>query len=70
MYPKGAPTSSSVRIGQQLEMTEDKSARAAVSTMSGAEWREEYWYVYNDLKRIAMLAGTLLAILIVLSFII
>ena len=39
---------------------EDKAAQLA----------EEYRYVYSDLKRIDILAGTILAVLIVLSFII
>jgi hypothetical protein len=32
--------------------------------------REDYSYVYSDLKRIAVLAGSILAIMIILSFII
>ena len=35
-----------------------------------AQLAEEYRYVYSDLKRIAILAGTMLAVLIILSFII
>jgi len=35
-----------------------------------AELAEEYRYVYSDLKRIAILAGAMLAALIVLSFVI
>jgi hypothetical protein len=31
---------------------------------------EQYGYVYDDLKRIAILAGTMFAILILLSFVI
>lgn len=31
---------------------------------------EEYRYVYSDLKRIAILAGTMFIVLIVLSFLI
>lgn len=31
---------------------------------------EEYSYVYSDLKRIAILAATMLAVLIILSFVI
>lgn len=31
---------------------------------------EQYPYVYDDLKRIAILAGTMFAILIILSFVI
>ena len=35
-----------------------------------AQLAEEYRYVYSDLKRIAILAGTMLAVLIILSFVI
>ena len=35
-----------------------------------AELAEEYRYVYSDLKRIAILAGTMFAVLIILSFVI
>jgi hypothetical protein len=35
-----------------------------------AQLAEEYRYVYSDLKRIAILAGVMLAALIVLSFVI
>jgi len=35
-----------------------------------AQLAEEYRYVYSDLKRIAILAGTILAVLIILSFVI
>jgi hypothetical protein len=42
------------------KLAEDKVAQLA----------EEYRYVYSDLKRIAILAGTMLATLIILSFVI
>ena len=35
-----------------------------------AQLAEEYRYVYSDLKRIAVLAGTMLAVLIILSLVI
>lgn len=69
MYPKGAPTSSSVRPGQrQRDDFEPASASTKPESLTGEELREEYWYVYNDLKRIAMVAGVLFVILIGLSF--
>ncbi len=34
------------------------------------DFAEEYRYVYQDLRRVAILAGTILFILVVLSFII
>ncbi len=46
--------------GQAEELTDGKSAEMA----------EEYRYVYADLKRIAILAGAMLAALIALSFVI
>jgi len=42
---------------------------SAAAPTTSQELREEYWYVYNDLKRIAVLAGTLLVVLIGLSFV-
>lgn len=65
MYPKGVPTPKS---GRPSEAVEDQPGRATGVAMTGAQLQEQYWYVYNDLKRIAMVAGTLFAILIVLSF--
>jgi hypothetical protein len=37
--------------------------------LSAADFADEYGYVYNDLKRIAVLAGSFMAILILLAFI-
>lgn len=37
---------------------------------SAADFSRQYSYVYNDLKRIALIAGTLLAALVALSFLI
>lgn len=68
MYPKGAPTSSSVKIERQRRESDETVAPTAPAPATGQELREEYWYVYNDLKRIAIVAGTLFVILIGLSF--
>lgn len=70
MYPKGAPTSSTVKVGRPIETVKQIPSRETRSTMSGDELREEYWYVYNDLKRIAVISGVLFAILIALAFVI
>ena len=70
MYPKGAPTSTSVKVQGAAETSEEKIPRQKKSTLSADELREEYWYVYNDLKRIALIAGVLFALLIVLAFVI
>ena len=45
-------------------------ATVARAEEKATELAEEYRYVYSDLKRIAILAGTMLAVLIVLSFVI
>jgi hypothetical protein len=42
----------------------------AMTEEKAAELAEEYRYVYADLKRIAILAGAMLAALIILSFVI
>ncbi len=42
----------------------------ALAGEKAAELAEEYRYVYSDLKRIAILAGTMFAVLIILSFVI
>jgi len=41
---------------------------AATAKDITAQLAEEYRYVYSDLKRVAILAGSILALLIVLSF--
>ena len=69
MYPKGAPTSTSVRVEDMVASGEMQTSRP-VRTLSGEELRQEYWYVYNDLRRIAIIAGALFVVLIVLAFII
>jgi len=43
---------------------------AALAEVKTAQLAEEYRYVYSDLKRIAVLAGAMLAALIILSFVI
>jgi hypothetical protein len=54
--PVSGPT-----VAKEIEArAEERSAKLA----------EEYRYVYSDLKRIAILAGVMLAALIVLSFVI
>ena len=49
-------------------LAEAKAARLAEE--KAAKLSEEYRYVYADLKRIAILAGAMLAVLIILSFVI
>jgi hypothetical protein len=56
--PAPGPT---VAVAKEAEVL----AEEKVATLA-----EEYRYVYSDLKRIAILAGTMLAVLIILSFVI
>jgi len=49
-------------------LAEAKAAKLAKEKT--AKLAEEYRYVYADLKRIAILAGAMLAVLIILSFVI
>lgn len=70
MYPKGAPTSSSVKARPSAQTAEEKPTGDKATRATSEELREEYWYVYNDLKRIVVISGVLFAILIGLSFVI
>jgi hypothetical protein len=58
--PVLAPGPTVAKETEVLAKEKEKAARLA----------EEYRYVYSDLKRIAILAATMLAALIVLSFVI
>ena len=64
--PALAPSPTAVR--EKAALAEAKAAELAEE--KAAKLAEEYRYVYSDLKRIAILAGTMLAVLIVLSFVI
>jgi len=55
-------------IPMPVEEQKDKAIRP--SRAVGADSAAQYDYVYGDLKRIAILAGTMFAVLIVLSFVI
>ena len=48
----------------------ESTARAAVVRRPYSEYAAEYRYVWNDLCRIALVGGSLLLLLIVLSFVI
>jgi hypothetical protein len=50
------------------EPIENRVSKPVASSI--AQFGSQYAYVYGDLKRIAIIAGTLFAVLIVLSFII
>jgi hypothetical protein len=59
--PKQPVTPPGVTVAQETE---------ALAGTKVAQLAEEYRYVYSDLKRIAILAGVVLAALIVLAFVI
>ena len=51
----------------------ERTAETRIGGLGGSsplDFAEQYAYVYDDLKRIAIIAGTLLAALVVLSFVI
>ena len=48
----------------------DETGISGLGGSSAMDFAEQYAYVYGDLKRIAIIAGTLLAALVVLSFVI
>jgi hypothetical protein len=52
-------------VRQELTGAPTKGAE----TLSASEFAEEYAYVYSDLKRIAILAGGFLTVLVLLAFI-
>jgi len=63
-----APASSPTVAKETAALTEARAAKLAEEKT--AKLAEEYRYVYSDLKRIAILAGTMFAVLIILSFVI
>jgi hypothetical protein len=63
---KTAPTATAVSpTGERAE-----TRPAETGSTSAQAFAEQYSYVYSDLKRIAILAGSLLAVLVALSFVI
>ena len=60
-----------VAAARYVPPREEKRAEAkAEPEMEAVALAEQYPYVYGDLKRIAILAGIMFAILIILSFVI
>ena len=47
----------------------EEEGRASIE-VGAVSWAEEYPYVYQDLKRIAILAASVFAVMIILSFVI
>lgn len=67
---QSAPSSPSLR---QDEPDDDGAEVAGLSSRQlskKVDFAEEYRYVYQDLRRIAILAGTILVVLVVLSFVV
>lgn len=52
------------------EETGAKTRGAGAGSTTAQAFAEQYAHVYGDLKRIAILAGTLFAVLVALSFVI
>jgi hypothetical protein len=50
--------------------TRAETQTTGAGSTSAQGFAEQYAYVYSDLKRIAILAGSLLAVLVALSFVI
>ena len=65
--PAPGPTAAAT-AKEKATQAEAKAARLAEE--KAATMAEEYRYVYSDLKRIAILAAAMLAVLVVLSFVI
>ena len=65
--PKASPSAQAVTTAVASPPRAREGASEAVKAVNFAE---EYRYVYEDLRRVAILAGTILLILIALSFII
>jgi hypothetical protein len=63
---KGARTATAPSPTEATLRTPATQARATAAQ----GFSEQYAYVYDDLKRIAILAGTLFAVLVALSFVI
>ena len=62
-----APVAAARSAPPREERRAETKAEPSVEAVALAE---QYPYVYDDLKRIAILAGTMFAILIILSFVI
>jgi hypothetical protein len=60
------------QVGVAQPRSQETAERQTVvaEAASGSELAEQYAYVYSDLKRIAILAGGFLALLVLLSFVI
>ena len=65
MHPKAAPPSAS----RSAKAAPGKAAPTSVAHIAESDLGTQYAYVVQDLKRIGVLAGSLFAFLIALSFV-
>ena len=69
MHPAVAPAATSTTADvARVEEVKKSAGTTQTGTTTSEDLRQEYWYVYNDLKRIAVVAGALFAVMIGLSF--
>jgi len=64
------PQPASEPVGGAQGALVEASGLSRVSRATTASLTEQYGYVYDDLKRIAILAGAMFAILIALAFVV
>lgn len=64
------PTAAPPARGATVATVSSPRAPAAREPAKTVNFAEEYRYVYEDLRRVALLAGTILLILLILSFVI
>ncbi len=68
---RGKKKRAPVAAARSAPLREEKRAEVkAEPSLEAVALAEQYPYVYDDLKRIAILAGIMFAILIILSFVI
>jgi hypothetical protein len=66
--PAPAPTDGMIAAAAAAPAIRSRGSMAEPAKK--VNFAEEYHYVYQDLRRVAMLAGTILLILVVLGFVI
>jgi hypothetical protein len=67
---KPKPSARKTPTAQSSPAIAEKPPRSKTMTKKAVDFATEYCYVYADLKRIAVTAAAMLAILIILSFVI
>ena len=64
---KSAPRTSSTAKARPSVKASEGAPLAPAQAVAPPNWREEYRYVYGDLKRIGILAGTMFLVLAILA---